>query len=426
MMTTSRALSRVDPVWEDAARLAGVNRRQLWRQVVWPVVRPEVAWSLGVVFTLVVLEPGAPLVLGLRRTLAYQAAESALDGGVGTLTRAAVLALGATVAAALVRVLIAWWGGTDPTVVARDFAPVLHPSRASWRRGTAFVVCAGLAALAAALPTFGLLAAACRGPLGWSFASFSALGRDPLTRGYLRNAAVVGLGAVALNLLLARSLASWACARRGRGLVDRLARWPSALPPLAVGVGVLAVPGLLRMGAAALPASGYRPSPAELILSAADALDPDRVPWVGLILAVALVSLPTLARSAVEKRRRLRPVLIDAAITLGATPSEARRTTANRLGVSPTEAFATFAFAATNVVPALLLAATAETRPLGPAVLNLIDEPGGFSRAAALALVGVALNATAFAARRRRRSTGRGELTGAGSPVYDEAPWPDV
>ena len=393
-LATARALARVDPVWEDAARLSGVSRRRLWRQVVWPVVRPDVARTLGLVFTLSILEPGAPLVLGLRRTLAYEVAESALDGGVGTLNRAVVLALAATAAAALARAAIGWWGGPELPSSVRDATPLLRPARASWRRGALFIGLGGLAAFLAWIPALGLCSAAFPDGLSWSFLS---LVRDPLTSGYLANAAAVGLAALALDLVLARSLASWACSRRGGGLVDRLARWPSAMPPLAVGVGLLALPDLLRMMADALPASASRPSPAELIASAADSFDPDRTPRVGLIVAVALVGLPMLARSAVERRRSLRPILIDAAVSLGASAVEARRTSSRWSRWTPAEGFFTFSLAASNVVPALLFAPTADSRPLGPAVLNLIDEPGGFARASALALVAVVFNLAAFA-----------------------------
>ena len=38
----------------------------------WPIVRPAAARAAGIIFLLAIVEPGAPLVLGLRRTLAFQ------------------------------------------------------------------------------------------------------------------------------------------------------------------------------------------------------------------------------------------------------------------------------------------------------------------------------------------------------------------
>src|SRR5262249_19777693 len=112
-LASSSALGRVEPSWEDAARLAGAGRAQAWRQLGWPVVRPDVARALGFVFAGALLEPGGPLVLGLRRTLGAQIAASALAvPGAGQLTRAAVLALAGAGLAAAGRVLIRWWGGS--------------------------------------------------------------------------------------------------------------------------------------------------------------------------------------------------------------------------------------------------------------------------------------------------------------------------
>jgi ABC-type Fe3+ transport system permease subunit len=63
-LATASALDRVSPSCEDAARLAGAGRRRAWWQLVWPAVRPDVARALGLVFSLTLLEPGAPMVLG--------------------------------------------------------------------------------------------------------------------------------------------------------------------------------------------------------------------------------------------------------------------------------------------------------------------------------------------------------------------------
>ncbi|MBX6313791.1 MAG: ABC transporter permease subunit, partial [Isosphaeraceae bacterium] len=71
-------LRRIEPTWEDAARVVGASRRRLWWSLLWPIVRPEAARAAAEVFMLMLLEPGAPLVLGLRRTLAFQVVEAAL------------------------------------------------------------------------------------------------------------------------------------------------------------------------------------------------------------------------------------------------------------------------------------------------------------------------------------------------------------
>ena len=153
-------------------------------------------------------------------------------------------------------------------------------------------------------------------------------------------------------------------------------------------------------------ATGLRSSVVESLGAVVDALDPDRTPWVALIVAVGLARLPLLKRSAVARRRGLRPSRLDAAVTLGATRRQSRRTLSGRLlGASPSAALLTLSLASTSVTPALLLSPTAETRPVGPAVLTLIDEPGdGFTRAAALATACTALNLFALALSARGRS----------------------
>jgi ABC-type Fe3+ transport system permease subunit len=106
-LTAASALAKVEPSWGDAARLAGTGRGRAWRSLIWPTVRPEVARTLGLVFTLTLVEPGAPIVLGLRRTVGFQIVEAALDRN--QLGRAAVLALGATIFAGLVRMTLRRW-----------------------------------------------------------------------------------------------------------------------------------------------------------------------------------------------------------------------------------------------------------------------------------------------------------------------------
>src|SRR5262249_49469547 len=50
---------------------------QTWRSLCWPMIRPAALKAAALVFLFAVVEPGAPLILGLRRTLAYQIVETA-------------------------------------------------------------------------------------------------------------------------------------------------------------------------------------------------------------------------------------------------------------------------------------------------------------------------------------------------------------
>jgi hypothetical protein len=103
--------------------------------------------------------------------------------------------------------------------------------------------------------------------------------------------------------------------------------------------------------------------------------------------------------------------LTEAAILLGASPRQSRRIASGHwLGAPPAALVLTFALAATNLAPALVLTPTAESRPLVPGTLNLADEPGdGIRRAAALAGLAVAVNLAAFTLAGASRSVRLGE-----------------
>ena len=222
-LASASSMARVEPLWEDAARLAGAGRTKVWRQFVWPVVRPDVARALALVFTLTLIEPGAPLVLGLRRTLGFQIAEAALDPEAGQFTRAAVLALAGVILAGLGRVLIGWWGGSKTPGLARVEAPVARARPASTALGGLFALILSVSAAVTWLPLIGVASAS----LAHGTDVYGSIVRDPLTSRYLINSAVLGVAVVALDLVLARVLAAWSVDRKK----GRAADWPEMFPP---------------------------------------------------------------------------------------------------------------------------------------------------------------------------------------------------
>ena len=380
------AMGRIDPTWEDAARAAGTTRWRAWRDLTWPIVRPEAARAAGTVFALALFEPGAPIVLGLRRTLAFQAVEAAFRPG--DAPRAAALALLAVAAAGAGRGLIRLWGRTPPPIppAALPARPVAaHGPRAA---GLALLLVAwGAFALA---PLLGLVAAATQldrdpsGRLHASAAAFRSLVDDPEVRGYALNSLILGGAAGGIALGLAQAV-----------------RWPllQGIPPLAIAIGALMVPGLLEAEADWRRATGGADAPARLLRHAADGLDPFRSPGVLLVWAVATARLPALARASARARRRRRPALIEAARGLGASRPRARRDAAGpRLRSAPGAAWLlAAALAAADSAATLLLAPTARTMTAGPGALLLADDPGGLPRAAALAAAAVAMNLAALA-----------------------------
>ncbi|HEV3163521.1 MAG TPA: ABC transporter permease subunit [Isosphaeraceae bacterium] len=408
-LVAKAALGRVDPAWEEAARQAGGSRRQVWWTIAWPIARPETARAVASVFALMLFEPGAPLILGLRRTLAFQVVEAALAGPT-QFPRAALLTLMALAIVASGRLLLRWWSRSPwpaPAVMENQFPP-----RARWLRAAAMTSFLAAWAAVGILPTFSVLAMASapirHEPQGSVSASspsvFTRLRRDPDTARLAATSLGLGAGAAALGLGLASGLiasAGWHSPRwsRWRRLAASL---PEACPPLAIGVGASFIPWIVGAAADGLFASQ------SLIASGlhglADGLDPYRTPGLLLVVSLMVMNLPMLARAATIGQQRTRPRLTDAARSLGASRLRARRTMIRFwLGSTPGAAFVlATALAATSLAPALVLAPTSEGEPVSVAILRLADQPGDSLRRActfATAAIGLNLAALAFAAR---------------------------
>jgi iron(III) transport system permease protein len=402
------ALARFDAAWEESARLAGAGSRRIWRQLVWPSVRPGAARAAGLVFALTLIEPGAPLALGLRRTLGYQIVDAAL--GREPAPRAAVLAVLAAAVAIAARGLFRWWGrGTTPSG-ALDTPSLGRARAAHWLRAAWHWAILGLGIVLAWFPVLALMATALPRDRSWgSSAGLRVAVRrlfalDPELQRILLNSLALGLAVVAIDLALAWTLASWAGRRRVWML--SLAAWPELLPSLALGVGALVLPELVAIVADWARAGTGGAALARGAQLLAGELDAYRTPGIGLALAVAAVRLPFLARAVEHGWSRFQPTLIDAALVSGATPRQARRTaTGLWLGAAPGALVLTFALAATNLAPALLLAPTFESRTIAPQILILADTPGGgFDQAAVLAAMAVAVNVTALGLAARNRA----------------------
>ncbi len=404
-LSVGSALGRVDPSWVDAGRALGASRRRAWRALVWPILRPEVARTLAAVFAAALLDPGAPIVLGLRRTLVVPMVEAATGGGLPA--RAAALALLGLGLALLGRVLIRAWGGSRVDVDPHDRDD--PPPRAGGARVVASAV--GLSAwIAVGLTPLAGLVGIVVGAFdagggggegeGWVVAAASVVYRliDPDTALLWRNALGLGLAATLVAALLVRALARPADPSRRLGPRASVAILAfERTPPLVLGIALALCPGLLETAADRLGIP--------VLHRLAAWLDPIRWPGVLLIVATAASRLPTLARAADRADVRSRPVLADAARGLGATRRQARRVGGGR-GVGRGVLALTFALAATSVAPALVLSPTSRTRTVGPGlVLAAADPP----RAAALALGAVALNLIGLAAARRGPSGPAGD-----------------
>lgn len=209
----SERLSRVDPSWWAASRASGSSAWRVWWSRAWPIVRPTAARAGAEVFALCVFEPGAPLLLGLRRTLAFQAVEAASGATPGP--RSATLGVAALLLAAL--------AGRSLHVWARDRRPALprpiEPRAEGWSSTIGRSIPLAIWVALSTLPVVGLALGAIAG----------ASPTGPGLRLAVEWSAGIGVVGATLGLLLGRSAGG------------------SLLPPLAVGLGALHVPWLLEV-----------------------------------------------------------------------------------------------------------------------------------------------------------------------------------
>ncbi len=303
--------------------------------------------------------------------LPFLIVETTLRGD--TPARAASLALLGLGLALLGRALIRWWGG--PRIDVDPHGPG-RPMRASWGRTIASVVglatwigvglapMAGLVGIALDAPTSGTT----RGwPVALATVVYGLIDAD--TARLWRNSWILGLGSTALAGLLVAGLS-----RTTRSRPSLLLLAFERTPALVFGVAMALVPGLVGMAAEGLAIPALH--------RLASALDPIRWPGLLLIAATAATRLPTLARASDRAAIRARPALRDVALSLGASRRRAIRLGGGR-GPGKGALLLTFALAATSVAPALVLAPSIRTRPVGPAQVILAEDR---PRAAALGL----------------------------------------
>jgi hypothetical protein len=350
-----------------------------------------VARTSAAVFAASFLDPGGPIVLGARRTLPFLIVETVVHGDAPA--RAASLAILGLALALLGRALIRWWGGPrvdiDPHGLDRP-APASLPRTIASIVGLATWIAFGLVPMAG-LVGIALDSPSPGAPRGWVVALTSIIYSliDADTGLLWQNSLLLGLGSTALaGAIVAGLERSPDPGRRSSLILLAFERTPA----LVFGVALGLIPGLLAMAAEGL---SIRP-----LRVVADWLDPIRWPGLLLIAATAAVRLPTLSRASDRAAIRSRPALVDVAMSLGASRRRAIRLGGGR-GPGKGVLLLTFALAATSVAPAIVLAPSMRTRPVGPAIAILgEDRP----RAAALALGSVALNLVALAAARRGRS----------------------
>jgi ABC-type Fe3+ transport system permease subunit len=254
-IATAAVRERIEPAWRDAARLAGAGPFQTWRSVTWPLIRPAAARAAAIVFSLALLEPGVPLILGLRRTLAFQIVEAAARPD--PFPKIAVWTAMAVAFSLAGRWLLRRWGG-PPLLEVRD--RTLGSARipiGTQGAGAPLAIASGLLLVISVamgwLPVLGLvrisagIGAAASGTNGspvWSLAEVVQRATEPPVPQVAVNSLMLGLEVGAVVLILAWVLRPDPGTRLaptiGSSLVGRFA----LMPPMVQGVGLLAPLGL--------------------------------------------------------------------------------------------------------------------------------------------------------------------------------------
>jgi iron(III) transport system permease protein len=397
-LAIASAYRRIEPVWVDAAKANGASRREVWRGLIWPILRPEAAKVTGLIFTLVLIEPAGPLILGLNRTLAVEILQTAFR--IDQPTRVAGLALLAIVLATVGRTLIHWWGG--PSFVTID-GPENRPTE---------TVGLGRASFARVL-LFGWVTFAV-GPLVWlSFASFRSLQtpesgvlsgflrtwfNDPELTAWAANSVTTASLAVLLDFVILSCLMGQKATEANRGL--RFAsNFLRGFPPLALGVGAFSMPWLLDALADSVGGLAGRWAH-QLALE----LSPARAPGFLLILVVAAGKWPTLFLLAERTGGTTREVLVEAARLMGEPDHRANRGTSASF-IPARTAVLVLALAATNLAPALLMSPFSERRTMAPAIVRSVHREGRIDpRVGSAVLVVLAGKLVAFALASRTRA----------------------
>lgn len=425
-IATAAARDRIEPAWWDAARLAGAGPFRVWSSVTWPMIRPAAARAAAIVFSMALVDPGAPLILGLRRTLAFQIVEAAARPD--PFPRIAVWAAMAAAFSMAGRWILRWCGGPprlEPTVATLEGG---RARRMPLTSGTGFAIGVGsLVAFSVGLgwlPFLGLVrilagsgtvtSLAEGAPVSVLIAVFRRATDPPVMQAVTHSLVLgleVGLGVLIVSWMLRPDPGRRLTSTLGSRLVGRFA----LMPPMIQGVGWLAVLSLGARALRSLEGQSGLTGPLARSGGLAAELDVARNPWpilsavVGLSVGIRL--LQSWRRTAEFRPDESRSSL-DAALVAGASRRRARALAAVLPGRCIGELALPAAMAAVNLAPALLFTPWTDGRTAAPAMLILADgPPNARLQAAALAVFLIAGSlAGLFAAR----------LAPAPPPEWDE------
>jgi iron(III) transport system permease protein len=370
---TVRGLDRIRGDWVLVSTLSGASRRWIWRASIWPLVRPTVARAAASAFSVLLIEPGGPIVLGLQRTLGAQVVASCWMSSRADWPRAVSIAVIGLIVVVLVRLILLRWGGPDE-VDARDegaprsAGPVDTGGRLRRIGSMAFL---GLWLLACLTP-----AAAVFGAIGISNPEdLPLLGSLELMVLPLGGSAALGGVVAVVSLLIAWPMSAGRSGRSASAIIE-------AMPPLAIGLGLFGLVELLRSISTFDPSNSVLDNMFRVI-------DLYRSPWLLISWGTSVAMLPW----AVEASRQVRQVDAGALQDL-ARRSGDRRARSRTLLLAPIglrrcfrTALGVLMLAASGLSPGIVLAPLESFRPIGAWILR---EPGlGFEAIPMLSALGL-------------------------------------
>ncbi len=216
-------LERLDPSAIEISRSLGLSTWSRAWSLVWPTIRPAVAHAGSLVFSLVLLDPGPALILGLRRSLAVEALLSTRL--VGGLPRAATISLGSIIICVLAHRIVFRPG--DETLDA------IHPNTKK-RHRCFHITSSGMIVFLLAL---------------WLSVAFAPLvfllrsiGKPGLAVTHLSTILEVHGG---LNVAVATSVALVFTTLLGRSGIQAVRPRGMMVPPLSIGVGMFVLIAML-------------------------------------------------------------------------------------------------------------------------------------------------------------------------------------
>jgi iron(III) transport system permease protein len=394
-LNVAAALANVDPTLEEAARNLGSSEWYVFRRVTFPLVMPGYFAGAAIVFVWAFTDLGTPIVLGYRRVVPYQIFERLSEAETNPIGYGLVLVT--LILTAVMYYVARWFTGRRQFAMVSKGGVGAGERRAGLVRTALILSYAGTLTIVAILPhlAVALTSVAAR----WSFtplpteytADYFVLAVTHKLAGMsIRNSIVYSLASTVLDIVLGVTIA-YLVARRPNWLsrlLDGLSMLPLALPGLVLAFGYLTC---------------YQ-KPAEWLQGwgfdwLATNLQPQKSPWLLLVIAYAIRRLPYMSRAALAGLEQTAVTFEEAAENLGASRWRVMRQivlpliAANIIAGS----ILTFSFAVLEVSDSIMLAQRENYFPITKAIYMLLARPDdGPYIASAMGVLGMVLLAAAL------------------------------